>query len=184
MSVSVPLAPPAPHPRRAHPSLTLPRHLSGAKLAALLRRYGYEQTRQSGSHMRLTTTSQGSEHHITSIAAYKLVSIVAVGGRGSGRSRTGARCPAGSRTRGHIERVGEAAPAGAGIGSAHSSQVKGSSLRELRPRQGRSPWRAFYRRRWRTSGRRVHRTRGAEEPVELRPRRQSSRGTDHGVRAN
>jgi hypothetical protein len=28
----------------------------------------------------------------------------------------------------------------------HSSQVKGTKLRELRPRAGRSPWRAFYRR--------------------------------------
>lgn len=27
----------------------------------------------------------------------------------------------------------------------HSSQVKGSQLRELRPRAGRSPWRAIYR---------------------------------------
>jgi len=26
----------------------------------------------------------------------------------------------------------------------HSSQVKGTPLRELRPRAGRSPWRAFY----------------------------------------
>lgn len=26
----------------------------------------------------------------------------------------------------------------------HSSQVKGTKLRELRPRAGRSPWRAFY----------------------------------------
>ena len=32
------------------------------------------------------------------------------------------------------------------LGAPHSSQVKGSSLRELRPRQGRSPWRALYRR--------------------------------------
>jgi phage-related protein len=32
------------------------------------------------------------------------------------------------------------------LGAPHTSQVKGSSLRELRPRQGRSPWRAFYRR--------------------------------------
>lgn len=31
----------------------------------LLRRYGYEQTRQTGSHMRLTTTMRGAEHHIT-----------------------------------------------------------------------------------------------------------------------
>lgn len=28
----------------------------------------------------------------------------------------------------------------------HSSQVKGSTFRELRPRQGRSPWRALYQR--------------------------------------
>jgi len=32
------------------------------------------------------------------------------------------------------------------LGAPHTSQVKGSSLRELRPRQGRSPWRALYRR--------------------------------------
>lgn len=32
------------------------------------------------------------------------------------------------------------------LGAPHSSQVKGTSLRELRPRQGRSPWRAFYKR--------------------------------------
>lgn len=32
------------------------------------------------------------------------------------------------------------------LGAPHSSQVKGSALRELRPRQGRSPWRALYRR--------------------------------------
>jgi len=32
------------------------------------------------------------------------------------------------------------------LGAPHTSQVKGSSLRELRPRAGRSPWRAFYRR--------------------------------------
>jgi phage-related protein len=30
------------------------------------------------------------------------------------------------------------------LGYPHSSQVKGTSLRELRPRRGRSPWRAFY----------------------------------------
>jgi hypothetical protein len=32
------------------------------------------------------------------------------------------------------------------LGSPHTSQVKGTKLRELRPRAGRSPWRAFYRR--------------------------------------
>jgi predicted RNA binding protein YcfA (HicA-like mRNA interferase family) len=31
------------------------RDLAGTELAALLRRYGYEQTRQTGSHMRLTS---------------------------------------------------------------------------------------------------------------------------------
>lgn len=32
------------------------------------------------------------------------------------------------------------------LGAQHSSHVNGTDLRELRPRQGRSPWRAFYRR--------------------------------------
>jgi predicted RNA binding protein YcfA (HicA-like mRNA interferase family) len=44
--------------------MRLPRDLSGEELAVLLRRYGYEVTRQTGSHMRLTTL-QGGEHHIT-----------------------------------------------------------------------------------------------------------------------
>jgi predicted RNA binding protein YcfA (HicA-like mRNA interferase family) len=42
----------------------LPRDLSGEELAGLLERYGYEVTRQTGSHMRLTTM-QGGEHHVT-----------------------------------------------------------------------------------------------------------------------
>ena len=33
---------------------------------------------------------------------------------------------------------------GAALGYPHSSQIRGTSLREVRPRQGRSPWRAFY----------------------------------------
>jgi predicted RNA binding protein YcfA (HicA-like mRNA interferase family) len=44
--------------------MTLPRDLSGDQLAVLLRRYGYEVTRQTGSHMRLTTMQEG-EHHVT-----------------------------------------------------------------------------------------------------------------------
>ena len=44
--------------------MRLPRDLSGEELAVLLGRYGYEVTRQTGSHMRLTTTQAG-EHHIT-----------------------------------------------------------------------------------------------------------------------
>jgi predicted RNA binding protein YcfA (HicA-like mRNA interferase family) len=42
----------------------LPRDLSGEELAGLLGGYGYEVTRQTGSHMRLTTT-RGGEHHVT-----------------------------------------------------------------------------------------------------------------------
>jgi predicted RNA binding protein YcfA (HicA-like mRNA interferase family) len=45
--------------------LKLPRDLSGSELARLLRKYGYEITRQSGSHVRLTSNRMGSEHHIT-----------------------------------------------------------------------------------------------------------------------
>jgi predicted RNA binding protein YcfA (HicA-like mRNA interferase family) len=33
--------------------MKLPRDWAGEKLAKLLRRYGYEVTRQTGSHMRL-----------------------------------------------------------------------------------------------------------------------------------
>ena len=44
--------------------MRLPRDLSGEELAVLLGRYDYEVTRQTGSHMRLTTT-RGGEHHVT-----------------------------------------------------------------------------------------------------------------------
>ena len=44
--------------------MRLPRDLSGVELATALRRLGYEATRQSGSHMRLTY-SAGATHHIT-----------------------------------------------------------------------------------------------------------------------
>jgi predicted RNA binding protein YcfA (HicA-like mRNA interferase family) len=45
--------------------LRLPRDLSGSELARLLRRYGYEPTRQTSSHLRLTSTIKGTEHHVT-----------------------------------------------------------------------------------------------------------------------
>ena len=45
--------------------MRLPRDLSGEALAARLQRYGFEITRQTGSHMRLTSTHGGVEHHIT-----------------------------------------------------------------------------------------------------------------------
>lgn len=44
--------------------MRLPRDVSGEELAVRLRRYGYEVTRHTGSHMRLTTTQEG-EHHVT-----------------------------------------------------------------------------------------------------------------------
>ncbi len=44
--------------------MKLPRNLSGENLAKSFKSLGYEKTRQTGSHMRLTTTENG-EHHIT-----------------------------------------------------------------------------------------------------------------------
>ena len=46
--------------------MRLPRDMSGADLAALLRRrYGYRSVRQRGSHMTLTRTSDGGSHSVT-----------------------------------------------------------------------------------------------------------------------
>jgi predicted RNA binding protein YcfA (HicA-like mRNA interferase family) len=44
--------------------MRLPRDVSGIRLVNALRILGYETTRQSGSHVRLTTQEQG-EHHVT-----------------------------------------------------------------------------------------------------------------------
>lgn len=44
--------------------MKIPRDITGIELAKLLKRFGYIITRQTGSHMRLTTNSNG-EHHIT-----------------------------------------------------------------------------------------------------------------------
>lgn len=44
--------------------MKLPRDLDGATLVSALRTLGYEVTRQTGSHIRLTT-GLGGEHHIT-----------------------------------------------------------------------------------------------------------------------
>lgn len=40
--------------------------------------------------------------------------------------------------------IGKLEAVGIGLGYPHTSQVVGRQLRELRPRQGRSAWRAFY----------------------------------------
>ena len=44
--------------------MRLPRDLSGSDLAHSLRKLGYSVTRQTGSHLRLTTYEHG-EHHLT-----------------------------------------------------------------------------------------------------------------------
>jgi predicted RNA binding protein YcfA (HicA-like mRNA interferase family) len=49
--------------------MKLPRDIGGQELARLLEKYGYQVTRQTGSHIRLTTQQRG-EHHIT-IPAHK-----------------------------------------------------------------------------------------------------------------
>jgi len=45
--------------------LKLPRDMGGVELSSLLSRYGYLIVRQTGSHIRLTSTFSGTEHHIT-----------------------------------------------------------------------------------------------------------------------
>ena len=44
--------------------MRIPRDLSGPDLARALARLGYVVSRQTGSHMRLTTMERGS-HHVT-----------------------------------------------------------------------------------------------------------------------
>ncbi len=45
--------------------MKVPRDIGGEELATLLGRYGYQVTRQIGSHMRLTSSYKGTEHHVT-----------------------------------------------------------------------------------------------------------------------
>jgi len=54
--------------------LKLPRDLDGKKLAVLLRTHGYEITRQTGSHVRLTSVLKGREHHVT-VPAHRELSV-------------------------------------------------------------------------------------------------------------
>jgi len=44
--------------------MKVPRDLSGPELAKSLTTFGYVITRQTGSHLRVTTRQQG-EHHVT-----------------------------------------------------------------------------------------------------------------------
>jgi len=45
--------------------LKVPRDLSGTDLAKVLRQFGYEISRQTESHIRLTSNLRGTEHHVT-----------------------------------------------------------------------------------------------------------------------
>ncbi|MCX6619127.1 MAG: type II toxin-antitoxin system HicA family toxin [Acidobacteria bacterium] len=58
--------------------MKLPRNIRPETLASLLSRYGYRVTRQTGSHMRLTSDSRGFEHHIT-IPRYTALRIGTLG---------------------------------------------------------------------------------------------------------
>lgn len=58
--------------------MKLPRDISGLSLARALRAFGYVITRQTGSHIRLTTAVNG-EHHIT-IPAHDPVKIGTLAG--------------------------------------------------------------------------------------------------------
>ena len=45
--------------------MSLPRDISGDRLAALLQRYGYRIVRQRGSHLRLSAPGSDGDHRIT-----------------------------------------------------------------------------------------------------------------------
>jgi len=45
--------------------LKLPRDVSGDDLVRSLRRFGYESTRQTGSHIRISSSLKGTQHHVT-----------------------------------------------------------------------------------------------------------------------
>ncbi len=45
--------------------MKLPRNVSGEELAVMLEKYGYRITRQTGSHIRLTSNVMNREHHVT-----------------------------------------------------------------------------------------------------------------------
>ena len=43
----------------------IPRNIYGRKLCKSLKQYGYQSTRQTGSHIRITRITKNSVHHIT-----------------------------------------------------------------------------------------------------------------------
>jgi predicted RNA binding protein YcfA (HicA-like mRNA interferase family) len=54
--------------------LKLPRDVSGEDLVRVLRKFGYQPIRQTGSHLRLTSKFKITEHHVT-IPAHKQLRI-------------------------------------------------------------------------------------------------------------
>lgn len=58
--------------------MKLPRDISGVSLARGLKMLGYEISRQTGSHIRLTTFQDG-EHHIT-VPAHNPIKIGTLAG--------------------------------------------------------------------------------------------------------
>ena len=58
--------------------MKLPRDMGGEELPTLLETYGYRITRQAGSHMRLTSSYKGKEHHVT-IPRHKPLRVGALG---------------------------------------------------------------------------------------------------------
>jgi predicted RNA binding protein YcfA (HicA-like mRNA interferase family) len=45
--------------------MKIPRDLSSGNFIKLLEKFGYKITRQTGSHIRLTSSFKEKEHHIT-----------------------------------------------------------------------------------------------------------------------
>ncbi|NLU50591.1 MAG: type II toxin-antitoxin system HicA family toxin [Syntrophomonadaceae bacterium] len=45
--------------------MRIPRDISGKELTALLTRFGYQVTRQTGSHIRITSEQEPQQHHVT-----------------------------------------------------------------------------------------------------------------------
>jgi predicted RNA binding protein YcfA (HicA-like mRNA interferase family) len=43
----------------------IPRDISAKDVCGILEKYGYQKTRQTGSHIRLTNLSMGKAHHVT-----------------------------------------------------------------------------------------------------------------------
>ncbi len=54
--------------------MKVPRDVGGEELVRSLRRFGYDITRQTGSHIRVTSNFKGREHHVT-IPAHKQLKV-------------------------------------------------------------------------------------------------------------